>query len=138
MRDANEEAVVTDFLKSYQRRRNLADDIAARHRDRVLAAFAQRSGRWLSKPSLCQMLGDAASACGAKQAYICVPAEHHTLRRSDADIAEVVDQSLLALFDQINQAFALFDCSSERNQRTRMIPVIAPAMVPPMAPPKIH
>lgn len=35
VRDADEEAVVTDFLKSYQRRRNLADDIAARLRDRA-------------------------------------------------------------------------------------------------------
>ncbi len=35
VRDDAEEKVVTDFLKTYQRRRNLAADIAARLRDRA-------------------------------------------------------------------------------------------------------
>ncbi|MGE0126951.1 MAG: GNAT family N-acetyltransferase [Blastocatellales bacterium] len=43
--------------------------------------FTSSEGRNLSKIALCQMLRDAANTPGAKQAYICIPAEHRALRR---------------------------------------------------------
>ena len=43
--------------------------------------YAHPQAKRVSKPGLCQLLREAACAPGAKQAYICAPAENHALRQ---------------------------------------------------------